>query len=211
LVAGGAPSSCGADAGIEDGGESDGESDGGIVEDSGTSDARPDAGPRDTGTVDIGVADAGQTCDESHEPNDTRGQAFDLGAIDDDAAFPGGVVESFVGDRDFDWFTFVLNDAIIAGAEPRAEVDAFGVPSGAGVSACIYYECDSGVPVVECRAGSPSTFDALPGCCASGATSAVVELGPDCPGITGTQGRAWVRVEGIGEPVCDPYSLRWGG
>jgi len=162
------------------------------------------------------------TVDDPSEPNDIRSTADNLTPDWDPTAGTGGV-----GNRDMyptgmfrrslfpavdeDWFSFHVRDTTFGYLRPQVEL--LDIPAGQNYDLCAYYACDTEDIEVTCSAGSPSTSpDGLQGCCSNGDASADerVALSPSCRTLS-ESGTVYFRVYRVsGDPVCSPYTIRWG-
>ncbi len=166
---------------------------GGLCRPSGMCSACPDPGPTCT---DTGVG----------EPNDTEGQAHDLGTIDDKdlgEKWPS-VCGVLAGAKDVDWFVYRGRNSSSGIVDPHRKFVA-----NAGLSVCAFFKCDVPAASFECPAGTTKATSpgGLPGCC--GDKPFTVDL--KC--ADGKQGepnaRVFVRVQQKGAAECTPYALQY--
>lgn len=184
----------------------------------------------DAGTAfDCGSCAPGTGCGPTHqcavardayEPNDARGQAHDLGPMDD-AEDPTKWLDrlTVASTTDEDWFTFPVLDGW-DGGNPDVRVQLTDRVDGLGWLSSsheltVWFQCDSGDAGTVVRCGEwYSTFDenglSDPGLgvgCQVDATYLVwADIAPACAGVTDS-GRVTIRVRKTSAPRGDTYDM----
>ncbi|MGH1342049.1 MAG: hypothetical protein ACRBN8_10885 [Nannocystales bacterium] len=151
------------------------------------------------------VCELPQNCpQERSEPNNTEGDAPDLGEFNDsnptfevvDGRLPGG-------SGDEDWFTYRCDDTSFGQIDMAYEIDT-NIP----VRVCQFFLCDDpDNPVVTCPENSEAATspDGLAGCCSEQTELVVTEI--DCNSGNDDTGRAFVRVDMPLQDMCVSYDL----
>jgi len=142
---------------------------------------------------------------------DGRTNARDLGTFRDtqdqifttyNALFPGEDTE--------DWFRSYCTDELGGLMDTRAWLQS---PPGHDYDLCVYYLALNGDGEVVCAAGTPDTFEGLPGCCSrnAGTVDEHVELEPSAGGaFTDDDGTFYYRVTYVsGVGTCTTFRLQY--
>lgn len=151
------------------------------------------------------VCETPQNCpQERSEPNNTEGEAPDLGEFNDsNPTFETVDGRIPAGSGDEDWFTYRCDDTSIGQVDMAYEIDT-NIP----VRVCTFYVCDDpDNPTVTCPENSEAATspDGLEGCCSDQTELVVTDL--DCnPGNDDT-GRVFVRVDMPLQDMCVSYDL----
>jgi hypothetical protein len=146
---------------------------------------------------------------DNYEGNNTKGQAYNLGSVNDNEDYPkGSFSATLYGPGDQDWYRFYDNDKWNGQIYPR--VDLKSIPVGSNYKLCAYFSC-SGVSV-SCKSGTYSTYNGLPGCCSNngGNASEKVRLDNNCNGADDSGDVYVVVTRTSGSWTCDSYTLEWG-
>lgn len=151
------------------------------------------------------VCETPQNCpQERSEPNNTEGEAPDLGEFNDsnptfevvDGRLPAG-------SDDEDWFTYRCDDTIIGQVDMAYEIDT-NIP----VRVCQFFLCDEpDNPTVTCPENSEAATspDGHLGCCSEQADLVVEDI--VCNPDSDETGRVFVRVDMPLQDMCVSYDL----
>jgi len=151
------------------------------------------------------VCETPQNCpQERSEPNNTEGEAPDLGEFNDsDPTFETVDGRLPAGSGDEDWFTYRCDDTSFGQIDMAYEIDT-NVP----VRVCQFFLCDDpDNPVVTCPENSETATspDGLAGCCSEQTELVVTEI--DCNSGNDDTGRVFVRVDMPLQDMCVSYDL----
>lgn len=151
------------------------------------------------------VCETPQNCpQERSEPNDTEGEAPDLGEFNDsNPTFETVDGRLPAGSGDEDWFTYRCDDTNFGQIDMAYEIDT-NIP----VRVCQFFLCDEPEnPVVTCPENSEAATspDGLAGCCSEQADLVVTEI--DCNSGNDDTGRVFVRVDMPLQDMCVSYDL----
>ncbi|MBL4689269.1 MAG: hypothetical protein JKY37_32045 [Nannocystaceae bacterium] len=129
-----------------------------------------------TGTRTAGGSDSSGSADpcsnDTHEPNDSPNDSFDLGSIRSDAE-PAQIEATLSSSDPADWFSY-------EGQEVAGTVGTAAAATSANLSVCVYLQCIVGTAEVDCGAQTRSMSPrGVPGCCGMGMASAEHTCGDD--------------------------------
>jgi hypothetical protein len=136
--------------------------------------------------------------DTSAEPNDTQGDATDLGSADD-CDENGGYLSGVLGGGDVDWYAYAGADTFGCLVNPGRDFDATGPVRVCAFIACpgLWLDCPDGTTLDL----SPFGF---PGCCSD--TS--FELWPECDSWN-DEAKVYIRVDQPEGQGCVDYDLAY--
>lgn len=148
---------------------------------------------------------SGTPCDDpGSEPNESEGDAIDLGEFDD-CDGNGGQLIGALSPGDEDWFKYIGGDAVLCDTNPGRTLDADGTVQICkffeGFANCddLSYECPGTTTASESPAG-------VPGCCGTQDFS----LDLSCGAIPGTaKVTVYMRLTSPPSESCVSYSLAY--
>jgi hypothetical protein len=134
--------------------------------------------------------------------NDEMSGAYNLGTqpdSDGDERTIAGVLQT---PDDVDWYFYLGEDNFGSTVDPGRQI------IGAGIRICKYIECVEGDAEFECPSGTQADEQGgRPGCCWT--DNEPLEWGLNCNGPVSDDARVYMRVDHVGGPGCESYSLKF--
>jgi hypothetical protein len=139
------------------------------------------------------------------EPNDTMGQAYNLGEISDNDGDGSQVQGTMASATDVDWYKYHGVDLFGNVVDPTRQV------MSAGVRICKYIECDNGESDdFTCPSNTTADMQSgLPGCCWSDSTPVTLDLTCGSTDLDSDNATVFIRVDNPQKLVCQPYVVQY--
>ncbi len=135
--------------------------------------------------------------------NDQMATAYNLGEQGDDDGDERTIAGVLQATDDVDWYFYMGVDNFGSSVDPGRQI------VGAGIRICKYIDCiDEAPEEFECPSGTqPDTQGGHAGCCWT--DNEPVEWGLNCDGPISDDARVYMRVDHVGGPGCESYSLKF--
>lgn len=137
--------------------------------------------------------------------NDQMATAHYLGDLSDDDSDEGTIMGTLRTPEDVDWYAYHGVDGVGSTTDPGRQI------IGAGIRICKYIDCDGEEDEdFDCPSGTaPDTQSGHPGCCWTGGEA--IEWGLTCgsSSLNSDNAVVYMRVDHVGGPGCEPYTLKY--
>ncbi len=150
---------------------------------------------------------SGPVCNDSGpgEPNDTIGQAYNLGEISDSDGDGSQVAGTMASSTDVDWYRYHGIDLTGNVVDPTRQI------LSAGVRICKYIQCDNGeANDFSCPSGTtPDTASGHPGCCWMSTSPVTLDLTCGSTSLDSDNATVFIRVDNPGALFCQAYTMQY--
>jgi hypothetical protein len=157
-----------------------------------------------TTTTTTSTGAGGAPCQDTGlgEPNDDMESAYPMGEQPSDDGEERTIAGVLQTPEDVDWYFYIGSDDFDGTVDPGRQI------VGAGIRICKYIECVEGDAEFECPSGTQQdTQGGRPGCCWT--DNEPLEWGLNCTGVISDDARIYMRVDHVGGPGCESYSLKF--
>ena len=150
---------------------------------------------------------SGPVCNDSGpgEPNDTIGQAYNLGQISDSDGDGGQVQGTMSSAADIDWYKYHGVDLTGNIVDPTRQI------LSAGVRICKYIQCDNGeANDFTCPASTMAdTASGHPGCCWMSSAPVTLDLTCGSTALDSDNATVFIRIDNPGALFCQAYTMQY--